>query len=200
MNKRLIKEYLGRQGMVTKVDLIQQAGVAANLLWEPAVRLVEEKELIFCRLDHGQETLLSRHLFLCLHAVRLAPELSPFAQQLYDWLYDNETASTSELKQFAKKQPGQNFLDALRELESQARIMPIGMAGFRGPVPDISKKNIDEVYELSWVTEEYWVQGVAQSARYRDLEYDMSEVRKLMRGHFSTREIDEIFYPAASRI
>ena len=130
--------------------------------------------------------------------MRLEPRLSPFAQQLYDWLYDNETALTSEMKLYVKKHPGQNFLEALRELETQARILPIAISGFRGPMQNLAEKNVDECYELSWVTDDYWVQGVAQSARYRDLEYDMSEVRKLMSSHFSTREIDEIFYNTSS--
>ncbi len=197
MNKQLIREHIERLGIVNKQELMRQTGAAASLLWDPMVRLIEEKEVLFCRLDHGAETLISRHLFLCLYPVRVEPQLSSHAQVLYDWLCDNETATTGAWREFSEKMAPANFWPALRELEETACALPIRICGASGPVKGLDVKQVDELYELVWVTDEYWVKGVSSSARYRDLDYDVSEVRKLLRSHYSTREIDALLYHAA---
>ncbi len=195
MNKKLIKEHIDRQGIVNKQEFILQAGAAASLLWEPTVRLIEEKEVLYCRLDHGAETLLSRHLFLCLHAIRMLPELSCHAQEMYDWLCDNETARTSEMEAFSDEVTGGGlFWEALHELEREALVLPIHIFGANARQADIRTKSADELYELIWVTDEYWVQGVARSARYHDLEYDIFEVKRLLKNHYSTREMEMLLY------
>ncbi len=196
MNKQLIREHIERLGIVNKRELMRQTGAASGLLWEPVVRLIEEKEALFCRLDHGAETLLSRHLFLCLYRVRVEPRLSPHAQAMYDWLSDNETATTKELRLALEDLAPGGFWPALRELEEAACALPIRISGHSGAVKGLDVQQVDELYELVWVTDDYWVQGVPSSPRYRDLDYDVSEVRKLLRGHYSTREIDDLLYHA----
>ena len=194
MVEKLIKEHIDRAGIVTRADLIQQTGAAADLLWEPMTRLIEAKEILYCRMDHGRETFLSRHLFLCLRAVQMEPTLSENAQNLYDWLSDNETACTKELQKYAEKWVNGAFFATLHELLKRPCVVPIKVCGKKKVLSIQDSPDIDALFELMWVTDDYWGRGVTRSARYNDLEYDILEVRRLLATHFSTREIEKILY------
>lgn len=196
MNEKLLLEHINRMGMVNGQELMRQTGAAKSLLYKPAAVLIENREIFLCRMDHGRETFMSRHLRLCLLSVFTEPNLSPDAQDLYDWLSENENATMDAMLQ-ASGLDAFEFDSAFRELEQKLCIAPFAVmreTPVHNPKPD---GEFHDEFEFLWVTDEFWLTGLPRPSRYRDLEYSLSEIRRLLKSHFSTREINDLLYRRA---
>lgn len=194
MNQRLLKEYVDRVGIVTSGQLSEQTGIAKWMWHKPALELVREKDAFLCRLAHGEETFLSRHLLFCLSTVYIGPELSPEAQEVYDWLSDNLLLSQTEMMLqggFSQRE----FELAFAELQQKLCVAPQAVKGERQG--DAKQEGLLGEYEFLWVTAEQWLLGIHRPPRYKDLEYCLSEIRRLLRNHFSTRELDSLIFHGA---
>lgn len=190
MTEKVLREYVDRMGMVALKDLVQQSGTEERLWRQPAIKLIEGRDVYFCRLDHGEETLLSRHLLFCMLAVYQEPELSDDAQDILDWLSDHEL-SVSEAAYTASGLNEYDFNTAFVELQQKLCVTPL-MAKQRASQVNLTA--LSDTYEFLWVTGEYWMANQQRSARYKNLEYCLSEIRRLLSRRFTTREIDQLIY------
>lgn len=192
MNKRLLKEYIDRVGIVTLEELVERTGVANDLLCKPLAMLLPERSVFLCRLVQGRVTCLSPHLLFCLRTVWNEPDLTENAQDIYDWLSDNSGASTNELRK-ASELDGAAFQQAMHELQQNLCIAPLNIA-LSSSVTSLELLEADDGQSFMWVTDDDWQEGLYRATRYGDLGYCLSEMRRLMKKHFSTREINEIIY------
>ncbi|MDL2294559.1 hypothetical protein LJC60_08015 [Ruminococcaceae bacterium OttesenSCG-928-D13] len=193
MNEKLLLEYVDRVGIVTLEELAGQTGSAGEFLYRPVRSLIAQKQLFFCRLGGGRETLLSNHLLFCLLAVYAEPELSADAQEIFDWLCDNEPAAEDALRAAAMPD-GAGFPEAFAELQRKLSVAPVGDAV---ATQDRTTGEGEITAGYSWVTIETWLDGVRRPGRYRELEYCISEIRRLLKGYFSTRELNALIYRGA---
>ncbi len=192
MKISMLKEYIDRVGIVTREEMIERTGVARHIMYAPFAALINERDIYMCRLAHGSVTYLSRHLIFCMRAVLCEGNLSPSAQDLFDWLSENEESTTEELRQAFKLDP-KNFDEVLRELQVKMAIAPTKvLAPQDGQVIDFSAGEDNSL--LVWATSDHWVEGLYKANRYSDLGYCLSEIRRLLNSHFSTREINEFIY------
>lgn len=195
MNEKLLQEYIDRMGIVTPGELTEQTGAASQLWRQHAISLILNKEVFLCRLDHGRETMLSRHLLFCLDAVYNEPELTGGAQDIYDWLTDNGPAGYEAIRAacLAEDQEG-DFRSSFLELEHKLCVAPVAVGeGYRdngAPADGLLGSGVDFI----WGTSELWSRDLHKAARYKDLEYCLSEIRRLLRVHFTTREINNLIY------
>lgn len=193
MNEKLLLEYVDRAGIVTLEELAARAGSAGGSLLRPVLSLIGQKHVFFCRLDHGAETLISIHMLFCLMSVYAEPELTAEAQELLDWLSDHGPATEDEVRAAL---PGAEtgFEDAFAELQRKLCVAPAGTPG----EPDIDEApagvEITAGSRFKWVTTEAWLDGMHRAGRYRELEYCISEIRRLMQGRFTTRELNSLIY------
>ena len=193
MNEKLLQEYLERVGIVTGPELEKQTGAARGSWREPAVALLEKKEIYLSRLDHGRETMLSKHLWFCLKAVYHQPELEEDAQELYDWLSEHEVSDAGAMREqsgFGRKE----FILAFSELQRRLCVAPLVAKGRRETPDHSDEQDLSGEYDFLWVTDEYWMHNVHRPSRYNDLAYCLSELRRLLKDHFSTREINGLLY------
>lgn len=193
MNDKLLQEQLERVGLATHHDLVEQTGAAHTLLQNTTLHLLEKREVFLCRLDHGQETLVSRHLLYCLQSVRWDPVLSEEAQALYDWLSEHEDASTLDMRDTSGLSH-KAFWKAMRELEESMCIAPVRVLWENVSGAVDREADLMDVFPLLWETQEKWTRELPRPSRYRDLEYSLSELKQVLQGHFSTREIDRFLY------
>lgn len=191
MTEKLLLETIERIGAVTQGDLALQTGAVGPMWHTAAVRLLEKKEVFLCRLDHGMETLISKHLLFCMQAVYTEPTLSPDAQALVDWLSDNELAAVGNMRRVININDGA-FNAAFGELQYKLCIAPL-MAKRVGEEVQRGDE-LSQVVEFLWVTLDYWMLNVQRPSRYNDLAYCLSELRRLLRTRFSKKELDALIY------
>lgn len=189
MTEKLLKEYIDRFGIVTSAELSQRTGVERTTWFATAVSLVLAKDVFLCRLAHGRESLISRHLFNCLRTVYTEPSLSDAAQALYDWLCDNGPAERQALADAGVVDRGE-FADAMAELQKKLCIAP----GALVRQEDAEAGELERRYAFSWETVDAWADRLYRPVRYNDLAYCVSEVMRLLKNHFTTRELNELVY------
>lgn len=192
MNEKLLKEYIDRVGLVTGLQLAQQVGVAHRSWREPALKLMEERDFFVCRLDHGAQTFVSRHLLFCLRAVYTEPLLSSEAQDLYDWLCDNELTSKKDMGQAAGV-AANVFEAAFHELQEKLCIASFMARPAKHPAAT-SEDEFELDFDFLWVSYEYWINGLHKPPRYGDLAYCLSEIKRLMGPRFTSGEINQLIY------
>lgn len=193
MNKRLLKEYVDRRGFVTGQELAEQTGAAKDLWRKPAVELLETRDLFLCRLDHGKETFLSTHLLFCLKAVYMDPEMSPNAEEVFYWLCDHELSTLEEM-QNGSQLGGEAFGKAFEELQRKLCVTPLSTKQINIPWPDEDPHELSSFTQFLWVTNEYWLADVRRPTRYNDLEYCLSEIKRLLKRKFTSKEINSLIY------
>lgn len=193
MNEKLLQEYIQRVGIVTRDDLLQQAGAAGGLVLAPLVTLLENRDVFYSRMEHGNETFLSRDFMFCLHAARPEPALSAEAQDLFDTLSDNEFSSLETLFSLAKMNR-QVFDAALRELQMQNQLSPIQLKPGGGRNQQISNMDLEWEAGFLWITADSWFTGLYKPSRYKNLDYSLAELRRKLKPYFSTREINDYIY------
>ncbi len=192
MNVMLLQEYVDRRGLVTPRELIEQTGAARGLWRGPAIELVQRREIFLCRLHHGHETLLSKHLLFCLRTVYTEPVLTPGGRELYGWICGNEPASRLEIEAGCGLAAGP--LDsAFWELQKKLCIAPMAARGEGGAVSENANEFLAGV-DFLWVTDMTWLEDLRRPNKYQDLEYCLSEIRRLMKKHFSARELNSLIY------
>lgn len=193
MNKQLLQEYIYRVGVVTLDGLVQQVGAARGLLCEIISTLIEQREIFYCRLVRGEATLLSMHLLNCMRTVCCEVDLQPDAQDIYDWLSENEGASIDQMHA-ASELSYSDFMAAMQELQVSLMVSPLKMRGLIGPNKKLSSVEDLQDKDWCWGTVDYWLGGFVRPARYSDLGYCLSELKRMLQNEFSTREINNIIY------
>ena len=195
MTVQILQEYVECMGLVTQQELHEQAGLAVDVLEKSMAELLENRELFLCRINAGQETVVSKHLLFCMRAVYREPDFSMEEQDLYDWLSENELSSAermyreSDLRQKA-------FESAFLKLQQKMSIAPVRMQ--EKTKSKIQLTLVDSALvgskELLWVTDDCWLHGVQKPARYRDLEYCLAEIRRLLDKCFTTKQVDNLIF------
>lgn len=196
MKESALKEYVDRMGIVTRADLLKQIGVAQGQLVEPVRVLIDKKDVFYCRFAHGQKTVLSRHLLYCVRAVVSEQELSPDAQDIYDWLSEHEYIGLERIRA-ALPLGVREFEKAFKELQQKLYIAPGKVSRVFEEVPPDLEEPLEDNMAFLWVTDEFWQAGLHRAPRYQDFAYCLSELRRLLCHYFSTREIDRIIYHSA---
>lgn len=196
MTDKVLGEAIQRAGIITREDLQKRTGAAHGLLLAPLFSLLENKEVVFSRFVHGKETFLSRHVMFCLQAVCTEPTLSADAQALYDALSDRENSMLDTLHAEVVLDKD-DFTAALAELLGKYQIMPLGPGGGAVPPPGEPDAPLESYAGLLWATLDHWYTGLHKPARYASIDYCMSELRSILRYHFSTREINGLFFAYA---
>ena len=192
MKTSMLKEYIDRVGIVTREEMIERTGVARHIMYAPFAALINERDVYMCRLAHGSITYLSRHLVFCMRAVMCEWDLSPNAQDLFDWLSEHEGSATGDLQE-ALSVEGIAFEEVLRELQLKMAIAPTQvLCAQEGQIVDFSAEADNGL--LLWATADHWVEGLYKASRYTDFGYCLSEIRRLLNSHFSTREINDFIY------
>lgn len=193
MKEAALKEYIDRIGLVTRTDLLQQVGAASGLLGQPLKALIEKRDAFYCRFIKGQNTLLSRHLYYCLNAVVNERSLSAEAQELYDWLSEHEFSNLDRMRAASQKDKSE-FDSAFKELQRYLYVAPGRVRRVLETAFVLSDKEIEDNMSFLWVTEEIWFAGLERPPRYKDVGYCLSEIRRLLRNYYSTREINDLLY------
>lgn len=192
MENMFLNEYIERMGIVTQPELTAHAGPVQDTL-KPLVTLLNRRDIFLCRLEKDEETILSRHLVFCLHAVYGQPELSAAAQDVYDWFGDNEYSILDDA-QAALKLKDEEFTRAVYELQANMRIAPVYVTRMYHKPKQGGKHELLNYYECLWVTDFTWMDSLRRPERYRDLEYCISEARRLMNGRFSSEEMKSLIF------
>lgn len=158
--------------------------------------LIAGRHIFLCRLRHGRQTLVGRHLVLCLRAVCCEQSLSPSAQALYDWLSENQ-GSTLDAMEAGCGLEHEEMRSALEELQRRMVVGPIKVLGFAG----LAQKGAESVYtkedSFLWATDEYLFAGIVPGARYDDIGYCIQELRELLKVEFADWEINRLLYHSA---
>lgn len=193
MTEKMLLEYVDRMGLVTSQAFFQQIGTS----WEdwsiPLLSLIQKRDVMVCRLAHGEETLLSRHAVYCLRSVYAEPQFSEMEQNTYDWLSDNELSGLATIQK-ALRVEEDRLLESMRELQRKLCITPL-VARFAPEHPGPKgQRELGEMVDFLWVTNEYWLCGIEKPARYNNLSYCVSEVRRLLDGVFGSKAINDLIY------
>ncbi len=193
MDEKLLLEYVDRVGVVCLPELSTQLGVQRDMWQKPAISLMQDREVFYCRLLQKKETLLSRHLCFCLRAVYNEPVLSQQAQDTYDWLCDNELKMPEHIQR-GTGQSTEDMADALLELQQKLCVTPL-MAKQAPPESKQSpQEELASEYSFLWITDEHWIRTQHKPRRYNDLSYCISEVKRLLCKVMSTREMNNMLY------
>lgn len=195
MNEKLLKEYIDRMGLVTEANLAAQTGATAEFWRVPAMSLLARREIFLCRFDHGAETFLSLHALFCLRSVYTEPTLGENAQELYDILSD-DAPLTRKAWQQKSELTDKGFALALAELQQKLCVAPLPSEK-KPPEEQLIVLELSAQQGLFWLTDEKWMQNMHRPARYNDLEYCLSELKRILKNRFSTREINRLIYQGA---
>ncbi|MDL2219543.1 hypothetical protein LJC04_04320 [Ruminococcaceae bacterium OttesenSCG-928-O06] len=195
MDERLLLEILERKGLVTACQLSALQEEAGGNWQAAAAGLLRKKRVVLCRLDHGRETLLSLHLLFCLRVVCGEYSLTAAAQEVYDFLAENG-AATLRQAQSVPQLASVKVPEAFAELQRKVCIMPLVLQN-GAQWQEEGRGGMLDAGALLWVCDEAWMQGVRRPVRYGDLEYCLAELRRLLAGVFSTRELNTLLYQGA---
>lgn len=198
MNDKLLLEHIERMGITTLKDLAGQMGAPVGLWRKPMVELLQNREVYYCRLIHGKETVLSRHLLFCLRAVYNEPELSEDAQDIYDWISENELAPKKTVFE-AVGLYEKEFDLSFEELQKKLCITPLIARRAVGEAEAAEGAELSEEFDFLWITDEHWLRTLHRPPRYKDLAYCVSEIRRLLANRLPTREINNIIYKGVIR-
>lgn len=192
MNKKMLLEHIERNGMVTMDEIVKQTGWAQELLRPHALSLMESRDIFLCRLDHGRETLVSKHLVFCLSTFYTETEFSEHADNMFSWLSENQLSSRNVIYDNCMCS-GNESEKAFKELQEKMCAVPLVAKKTYVAITN-DNADFDETYDFLWVTTDYWADGLYKEAKYNDLAYCISEVKRLLSGHFTSKEINSIIY------
>lgn len=185
---------LEKDGIIEPALLAGDDTVVSEVGADYLKRLVEERSVFLCRLNRGQPTLVTRHLLYCMTALCCEPTLSPQAQEVLDWIYENQGASFENIRAASDMEQSE-FLHAFAELQRSLCIAPIKIYGGVGWAEDMLAE--EAMANYLWGTTDYWCAGLQRPAKYADIGYCLEEVRRLLSPHFSAREINQMVYRCA---
>lgn len=193
MNATLLLEQINRKGILTAEDLEKQAGSASNLIRQSVALLLQSKDIFLCRFVHAKPTLLSRDFYRCLRTVYIPMPPSDEAQDLLDWLSDNEGATAQAIEE-SRPADSSDFEEAMAELQQlllivPEKINPKMLVEYRQG-KGFSNHNDDYL----WVTSDDWIQGIPKSSKHNNLAFCMSEIRRFLKPYFTTQQIEHILY------
>lgn len=153
--------------------------------------LVATREIYLCRLPSGMVGAVTRHLMFCLYAVCCEQPVPPIAQDVYDWLCDNEGASLCT----AREELGlgnREFSHAVGELQRFLRITPLKLIG-----PVEREMNPERQRMSFWITDGFWFSGLCGPAQYANIGYCMAEIRRLLGPLLPYSALNKILYQTA---